>query len=161
VSYLRHDQTGSTRLITGSAGTVTGKCTYSAYGTSTCEGTSTSPLDYDGQYTSSDSGPIHMRARVYDPSTAQFLSVDPAVPLTRAPFDYAGDNPVNKLDRTGLQEETELCFVPGSCIPAPGGTGASGQGRREWAEKEWRSEERGWEGIEEKPATSWTKSRAA
>jgi YD repeat-containing protein len=36
VGYLHHDQAGSTRLITGSSGTVTGKCTYSAYGTSTC-----------------------------------------------------------------------------------------------------------------------------
>jgi hypothetical protein len=40
VAYLRHDQAGSTRLLTGSAGTVTGKCTYSAYGTPTCHGCS-------------------------------------------------------------------------------------------------------------------------
>jgi hypothetical protein len=32
VTYLHHDQAGSTRLLTGSTGTVTGKCTYSAYG---------------------------------------------------------------------------------------------------------------------------------
>jgi hypothetical protein len=40
VEYLHHDQAGSTRLLTGSTGTVTGKCTYSAYGTPTCEGAS-------------------------------------------------------------------------------------------------------------------------
>ncbi len=51
-TYLHHDQAGSTRLLTGSTGTVTGKCTYSAYGTPTCEGTATTPLGYDGQYTS-------------------------------------------------------------------------------------------------------------
>jgi hypothetical protein len=39
VSYLHHDQAGSTRLLTGSTGTVTGKCSYSAYGTPTWEGT--------------------------------------------------------------------------------------------------------------------------
>jgi RHS repeat-associated protein len=95
VEYLHHDQQGSTRLLTGSTGTVTGKCTYSPYGTPTCEGTATTPLGYDGQYTNSDTGLIYLRAREYDPATAQFLSVDPAVPLTRAPYNYAGDNPVN------------------------------------------------------------------
>lgn len=51
VTYLHHDQAGSTRLLTGSTGTVTGKCSYNAYGTPTCEGTTTTPLGYDAQYT--------------------------------------------------------------------------------------------------------------
>ena len=63
----------------------------------------TTPLGYDGQYTSSDTGLIYMRARVYDPTTAQFLSV-PLDAITRAPYYYAGDNPLNKADPTGLIE---------------------------------------------------------
>lgn len=102
VTYLHHDQQGSTRLLTGSTGTVTGKCTYSAYGTPTCEGAATTPLGYDGQYTSSDTGLIYLRARVYDPATAQFMSVDPAVSITQAPYNYAEDNPLNRGDTTGL-----------------------------------------------------------
>ena len=51
VEYLHHAQQGSTRLLTGSTGTVTGKCTYSAYGTPACEGSATTPLGYDAQYT--------------------------------------------------------------------------------------------------------------
>ena len=102
VSYLHHDQAGSTRLITGSTGTVTGKCTYSAYGTPTCEGTTTTPLGCDAQYTSSDTGLVYMRAREYDPATAQFLSVDPVEPITRAPYTYANDNPANFGDPSGL-----------------------------------------------------------
>ena len=101
-TYLHHDEQGSTRLLTGSTGTVTGKCTYSAYGAPTCEGATTTPLGYDGQYTSSDTGLIYLRARTYDPATAQFLSVDPLVWLTRAPYDYAGDNPLNGEDPSGL-----------------------------------------------------------
>jgi RHS repeat-associated protein len=77
VTYLHHDQQGSTRLLTGSTGAVTGKCTYGAYGTPTCEGTATTPLGYDGQYTGSDTGLVYLRDRVYDPSTDQFLAVDP------------------------------------------------------------------------------------
>ncbi len=102
ITYLHHDQAGSSRLLTGSTGTVTGKCTYGAYGTPTCEGTSTTPLGYDGQYTSSDTGLIYMRARVYDPATAQFLSVDPLRAVSGEPYSYAGDNPVNESDPTEL-----------------------------------------------------------
>jgi RHS repeat-associated protein len=102
VTYLHHDQAGSTRLLTGSTGTVTGKCTYNAYGVATCEGTSTTPLGYDGQYTSSDTGLIYLRNRTYDPSTAQFLTRDPLAALSGEPYSYAGDNPVNASDPTGL-----------------------------------------------------------
>jgi RHS repeat-associated protein len=101
VLYLHHDQQGSTRLLTGSTGKAEGKCSYSPYGTPTCEGSATTPLGYDGQYTSSDTGLVYLRAREYDPSTAQFLSVDPLVWLTRAPYNYAGDNPLNRRDPRG------------------------------------------------------------
>ncbi len=56
------------------------------------------------QYTSFDTGLIYMRARAYDPTTAQFLTADPLTNITRAPYYYAGDNPLNKADPTGLME---------------------------------------------------------
>ncbi len=119
VTYLHQDQAGSTRLLTGSSGTVTGKCTYSAYGTPTCEGTTTTPLGYDGQYTSSDTGLIYLRNRVYDPTTAQFLSVDPLEIVTRAPYTYASDNPLNVGDPSGLcngNPFSESFWTKGNCI---------------------------------------------
>jgi RHS repeat-associated protein len=118
VTYLHHDQAGSTRLLTGSTGTVTGKCSYSAYGTSTCEGTTSTPLGFDAQYTSSDTGLIYMRARVYDPATAQFLTVDPASSVTREPYGYTGDDPLNDADRSGLGLEEVLEGGSGG-IPCP------------------------------------------
>jgi RHS repeat-associated protein len=135
VTYLHHDQQGSTRLLTGSTGKVDGKCSYAAYGTPTCEGTATTPLGWDGQYTSSDTGLIYMRARVYDPATAQFLSVDPLVWLTRAPYTYTNDNPLNFTDPTG--RAVQACIggtvsvvvtieVNGCVVITPHGAGVTG-----------------------------------
>ncbi len=103
VLYLHHDQQGSTRLLTGSTGKTEATFTYDAYGNQTGHtGTATTPLGFDGQYTSSDTGLIYLRARTYDPATAQFLSVDPLEMVTRAPFTYGEDNPLNRDDATGL-----------------------------------------------------------
>jgi RHS repeat-associated protein len=103
VLYLHHDQQGSTRLLTGSTGTVEGAYTFDAYGNQTGHtGTATTPLGYDAQYTSSDTGLIYLRARAYDPATAQFMSTDPIAGLTREPYGYSGENPLNLSDATGL-----------------------------------------------------------
>ncbi len=83
VTYLHHDQAGSTRLLTGSTGKTEATFTYGPYGELTgSTGTATTPLGYDGQYPSSDTGLIYMRAREYDPKTAQFLSRDPLAAIS-------------------------------------------------------------------------------
>ncbi|WIX83970.1 RHS repeat-associated core domain-containing protein [Amycolatopsis carbonis] len=41
-------------------------------------------------------------ARYYDPSTAQFLTVDPLVDQTGTPYSYLGGNPLNGTDFSGL-----------------------------------------------------------
>ncbi len=103
VLYLHHDQQGSTRLLTSSTGAKEATFTYGPYGGVTgFTGTATTPLGYDGQYTSSDTGLIYLRARVYDPATAQFLSMDPAEAISGVPYVYAGDDPVNREDAIGL-----------------------------------------------------------
>jgi RHS repeat-associated protein len=121
VLYLHHDQAGSTRLLTGSTGKTEGSYSYSAYGTPEHTGTATTPIGYGAQYTSSDTGLIYLRNRTYDPATAQFLTVDPAVSLTRAPYNYGGDNPVNHGDPAGLSAEGVEgvpCYFP-FCGPPP------------------------------------------
>jgi hypothetical protein len=57
VTYLHHDQQGSTRLLSGATGKAEATFTYDAYGNQTGHtGTAATPLGYDGQYTSSDTG---------------------------------------------------------------------------------------------------------
>ena len=41
-------------------------------------------------------------ARWYDPGTGEFMSVDPDLAETDQPYAYAGDDPVNETDPSGL-----------------------------------------------------------
>jgi RHS repeat-associated protein len=120
VQYLHHDQQGSTRMLTSSTGTVEGTATYDAYGNlSGTTGTATSPLGYDGQYTDPNTGLTHLRVRWYDPGTGQFMSVDPLSAVTRTPYTYAADDPLNHGDSSGLScELTE----PWDCVTEGAGT---------------------------------------
>jgi RHS repeat-associated protein len=52
---------------------------YGAYVTPvTTTGTASTPLEYAGQYIEPETGLIYLRARSYDPATAQFTTRDPA-----------------------------------------------------------------------------------
>jgi RHS repeat-associated protein len=94
---------GSTRGLADSTGTLVGTFSYDAYGNLTSStGTATTPFGYAGQYTDSESGLQYLRARYYDPQTAQFLTVDPLVGLTQQPYGYSGNNPTNASDPSGL-----------------------------------------------------------
>ncbi len=119
--YLHHDHQGSTRLLTGSGGKIEGAYTYAPYGAVEGHTGASTPMGYDGQYTSGDTGLIYLRARVYDPTTTQFLSVDPALSATGEPYSYSADNPVNASDPTGLT-------VIGACVAVNVGLGASFSG---------------------------------
>jgi RHS repeat-associated protein len=123
VLYLHHDQQGSTRMLTSSSGTVSGTTTFDGFGNKLgATGTASTPLGYDGQYTSADTGLIYLRARSYDPSTAQFLSVDPLVEMTSEQYGFAKENPLDGADASGLSTSLEvpegLCLPP-YCLPPP------------------------------------------
>ena len=103
VHYYQHDQYGSTRLLTDSTGAETATYTYDANGNLTNKtGTADTPLRWNGQAQDADSGLYYLRARYYDPTTAQFLSTDPLASMTRAIYTYADNNPLNRTDPLGL-----------------------------------------------------------
>jgi RHS repeat-associated protein len=104
VTWYHHDQLGTTRVLTNSAGGVVGTFTYDAFGNETGHtGSLTSPLGYNGQFTDAESNLIYLRARYYDPNTGEFLSRDPDVASTLAAYSYAGGDPLNDTDPTGLK----------------------------------------------------------
>lgn len=98
-----HDQLGSTRAITNDAGTVIATYTYDAYGAPAgTTGSIAQPFGYAGEYQDTESGLIYLRARFYDPETGQFLTRDPLEAITRSPYGYVGNNPLNFTDPSGL-----------------------------------------------------------
>jgi RHS repeat-associated protein len=102
VSYYAHDQQGSTTMLTDQNGVTLATSTYDAYGNPTNTPTVTQPFGYDGQYTDPETRLQYLRARYYDPETAQFMTPDPLGALTRQPFTYGADSPTNFADLSGL-----------------------------------------------------------
>ncbi|HEX5525990.1 MAG TPA: RHS repeat-associated core domain-containing protein [Solirubrobacterales bacterium] len=134
-TYLHHDQLGSTRLLTGATGTTTATFSYAPYGGLEGKtGTATTPLGFAGQYTDAETGLQYLRARFYDSGTGQFLSRDPIDGLTRQPYSYALDNPLNRIDPSGLFGELieggciagEVADPAGGCVPGAA-VGAGGE----------------------------------
>lgn len=101
--WLHQDQAGSIRALTGSDGAILATFAWDAYGLpTTSTGTVSSRLGFVGSYTDSDTGFSYLSARVYDPATAQFLTVDPMVGRTRQPYAYAAGDPLGFSDPSGL-----------------------------------------------------------
>ncbi|WP_308200003.1 RHS repeat-associated core domain-containing protein [Actinotalea sp. C106] len=105
VDYLHGDALGSIRTTTSPTGQVTGDSDYDAYGTP--DNPTTDPagevtrFGYAGEYTD-PTGYIYLRNRYYDPTTANFLTLDPLLDLTKDPYAYTRGNPLQYTDPLGL-----------------------------------------------------------
>jgi RHS repeat-associated protein len=89
--------------------------TYGPYGARTAiSGTVATPFGYAGQYTDAETGFVYLRARYYDPATAQFLSRDPLQNSSNQPYAYATDDPLDGADPSGLCDVWSL--GPNSCL---------------------------------------------
>lgn len=103
VLWLHQDQIGSIRAATDEAGDLVSQRSWDAYGNPAAATGSDHPiLGYTGEYTDTETGYTYLRARYYDPTTAQFLTVDPLLTTTEDPYGYASTNPTNYTDPWGL-----------------------------------------------------------
>jgi len=88
--------------ISDSTGTLVQSYGYDPYGNLTSSsGSVANPFQFQGQYLDSVSGLYYLRARFYDPTTGQFMSVDPLVMITRHYYGFAWDDPANVADPSG------------------------------------------------------------
>jgi RHS repeat-associated protein len=102
-TYLHHDQIGSTRLLTGASGEITATFSYGPYGELEGQtGSASTRLGFAAEFTDQETGLQYLRARFYDPSTAQFLTKDPLADLTGSPYGYAAANPLRYVDPSGM-----------------------------------------------------------
>jgi RHS repeat-associated protein len=113
VHYLVSDQLGSVRGIVDSTGDLDASTSYDAWGNPETAGglSSYTPFGYAGGYTD-PTGLSYLINRYYDPTTGQFLSVDPLVGETDQPYQYTGDDPINDTDPSGQFPCVSLhCFT--------------------------------------------------
>jgi RHS repeat-associated protein len=117
VSYFHQDQLDSIRAVTDGTGNVTTTLTYDAYGNLSASTGSVIPvLRYAGQYFDAESSFYYMRSRLFDPASAQFIAEDPMVDVTRQPYAYVGDSPLNSKDPSGLDDQSAQPFDAGGLL---------------------------------------------
>jgi len=111
VSFLVSNQTGVQGVYSGNSGSlgaVQEMAIYSLYGTqSMSSGSRVTPFGFQGSY-SDATGLIYLINRYYDPSTDQFLSIDPAVASTGQAYAFVNDNPLNSTDPLGMNILTDI-----------------------------------------------------
>ncbi|HXS34631.1 MAG TPA: DUF6531 domain-containing protein [Solirubrobacterales bacterium] len=115
-NYHHHDQLGSTRIMTDSSGAVIGTYRYGPNGALWKQTGTGTQMGFAGQFRmNTQKQLIYLRARTYDPVTAQFLTPDPVAAISGETYAYAAANPVNLMDPSGLYPRSGSC----PCPPCP------------------------------------------
>ena len=100
-SWLYANQQGSIVALANSTGATTGSQAYGPFGET--EGTPASRFGYTGQQYLAPLGLYYYKARMYSPQLGRFLQTDPVGYTDDLNwYAYAGNNPVNFSDPTGL-----------------------------------------------------------
>jgi RHS repeat-associated protein len=112
--YYVHDGHGSVRALTNQTGAVTDTYDYDAFG-NLIHSTGTTPNNYlfAGEQFDPDLGLYYNRARYLSVSTGRFWSMDTYEgfsqdSLTLHKYLFAGDDPVNRVDRSGRDYLTTI-----------------------------------------------------
>ena len=117
-SYYGYDGHGDVRYLTDVTGKVTDTYDYDAFGNQVGRtGATANVYRYQGEAFDAETGLYYLRARYYDPVAGRFLSVDPMADQGEHPYEYAGADPVNGHDPTGLSEIVEYTNMLATFMP--------------------------------------------
>lgn len=111
ITYLYGDERNSVIAAADEVGAKLWSRNYSEYGallSQTGDSSQDVAFGYAGEFLDSDTNLYNLRARWYEPSTASFINVDPAVRLTGESYSYASGNPLSNTDPLGLMSQSDL-----------------------------------------------------
>ena len=117
MSFLHADRLGTPQLATDSSQNALWSTTYQPFGTTgIISGSITQSLRLPGQYADVETGFNHNGFRDYMPNLGRYIEADPSG-FTGGPnlYGYAAQNPTQRTDRLGLQEDEN----GGEVAPAP------------------------------------------
>ena len=105
-TYAHSDGLGSLRLLTDSSGTVAGRQSFDAYGTSRSQSGVQLPFGFTGEQQDAESGLVYLRARYMDPATGRFVTRDSfggvnSEPQSQNRYAYTTNQPTTAVDPTG------------------------------------------------------------
>jgi RHS repeat-associated protein len=128
--YYLHDGLGSVRQLLDSTGDIETNYAYDPFGVPVVGGDVSNPYQYTGEAWDGEVELLYLRARYYQPEVGRFVTKDPWERDVWRPgllnlYSYVGCNPVNRIDRSGMDCQGPGCpcpttsptAVPPECIP--------------------------------------------
>ena len=113
-SYFGYDGNGSVRFLTDASGAITDTYNYDAFG-ALISSTGSTPNDYlfMGEQFDTNLGFYYLRARYLNPFNGRFVTRDTYEgsvfdPLTLHKYLYVANDPVNKIDPSGMMSVLDL-----------------------------------------------------
>jgi RHS repeat-associated protein len=111
VSFFQYDILGSAIDVTDATGSVSANYHYDAFGNITSMSgamAAANPIRFNGKFGIVDRGTglLEMRNRFYDPASGRFTQLDPLglIGGDTNEYRFAGNNPVNNYDPSGLRQ---------------------------------------------------------
>lgn len=113
-NYYNFNITGSTIGVTGANGTYANSYSYLPFGElQSSAGILQNPFQFDGEFGvfAQANGLYYMQARFYNPSVGRFLNRDPlGVASGQNLYAFSGNDPVNRVDPTGLASNAAIAL---------------------------------------------------